>query len=188
MAEKVIRQDHKNLPCVILIGMPAAGKSTIGEKLAQKLGWAFIDSDKLLEALYGTRLQNITDALGKEAFLDTECEIIRSIRANRCVISTGGSVVYRDAAINHLTQLGPICHIQLALDKIIERIQLNPERGIAIAPGQSIEDLFREREALYKKAAQLKCDTNSKNPDQCVAEIMKQLKTLGWGKFCNALK
>ncbi len=59
-------------PCITLIGMAGAGKSTVGSALAQELGWAFVDSDHLIEAAYGARLQDITDKLGKAAFLDTE--------------------------------------------------------------------------------------------------------------------
>ena len=80
-------------PCIVLIGMAGAGKSTVGGVLARELGWAFLDSDHLIEALYGVRLQDVTDALGKEAFLDAECTVIRAIKANRTVIGTGGSLL-----------------------------------------------------------------------------------------------
>ena len=79
--------------------MAGAGKSTVGSALAQELGWALVDSDHLIEAAYGARLQDITDALGKSAFLDTEAKVISAIKANRTVIATGGSVVYRDTAM-----------------------------------------------------------------------------------------
>ena len=79
--------------------MAGAGKSTVGSALAQELGWAFVDSDHLIEAAYGARLQDITDTLGKAAFLDTEGKVICAIKANRTVIATGGSVIYRDAAM-----------------------------------------------------------------------------------------
>ena len=102
-------------PCIILIGMAGAGKSTVGSALARELGWAFLDSDHLIEALYGARLQDLTDALGKEAFLDTECGVIRAIKANRTVIGTGGSVVYREEAMRHLVALGSIVHLDVPL-------------------------------------------------------------------------
>ena len=66
-------------PCVVLIGMAGAGKSTVGMALAQTLGWAFMDSDYLMEALYADRLQSVTDALSKEAFLDLEAVVLGSI-------------------------------------------------------------------------------------------------------------
>ena len=129
-------------PCIILIGMAGAGKSTVGGVLARELGWAFLDSDHLIEALYGARLQDVTDALGKEAFLDAECTVIRAIKANRTVIGTGGSVVYREEAMRHLAKLGPIVHLDLPLAVIEERIARNPQRGLAIAPGQTLPTSF----------------------------------------------
>lgn len=162
-------------PCVILIGMAGAGKSTIGSLLAKELNWAFLDSDHLMEALYGVRLQAITDALGKEAFLDLESTVIRSIKAHRTVISTGGSVVYREAAMQHLVSLGRIVHLDVPLPIIEERIMRNPDRGLAIAPGQSLADIFYERKALYVRWRQICCDTSQKTARQCALWIQEHL-------------
>ena len=142
--------------CVILIGMAAAGKSTMGRELSQLLGWVFVDSDNLIEAAYGARLQTVADALTKEEFLDMEETVIRRIRMQRCVIATGGSVVYRPRAVEHLRGLGPLLYLDVPLDIVLERIARKPDRGLAIAPGQTIEDLFNERRALYEKAATLR--------------------------------
>ncbi|MBQ3059057.1 MAG: shikimate kinase [Desulfovibrio sp.] len=164
-------------PCIILIGMAGAGKSTVGSLLARDLGWAFLDSDHLMEALYGARLQDITDALGKEAFLDLEASVITSIRVHRTVIGTGGSVVYREEAMRHLTTLGHLVHLDVPLSVIEERIARNPERGLAIAPGQTLADIFHEREALYADWRQLHCDTRQKTARQCAQWIRENLPT-----------
>lgn len=162
-------------PCIVLIGMPGAGKTTVGGELARALGWAFLDSDHLIEAVYGARLQDITDALDKETFLDAECEVIRAIKANRVVLATGGSVVYREAAMRRLAELGPIVHLDIPLAVVEERVARNPQRGLAIAPGQSLADIFKEREALYRTWATLRCETQAKNPLQCARWIMEHL-------------
>lgn len=171
--------DKPLLPCVSLIGMPGSGKSTIGRALAKLLGWEFADCDYLIESLYAARLQDITDALGKEKFLDVECEVIDAFRASRCVIATGGSAVYRPAAIERLRGLGPLVYLRLSLDKIIKRIAANPERGIAIAPGESLNDLFEQRRPLYEKAADFVCDTEIQSPDDCALEIANFLAKKG---------
>ena len=145
-------------PCVVLIGMAGAGKSTVGMALAQTLGWAFMDSDYLMEALYADRLQSVTDALSKEAFLDLEAVVLGSIRVQRTVIATGGSAVYRPQAMAHLATLGPVVFLDVPLETIEERIARNPDRGLAIAPGQTLADIFYEREALYNHYATLRCD------------------------------
>jgi len=139
--------------CVSIVGMAAAGKTTIGRELAALIGWPQIDTDNLIEATYGARLQCITQKLDKEGFLDLEGEIIRRLNVRRCVISTGGSAVYRDLAIQHLKSLGPIIYICVPLPIILERFARKPDRGMAMNPGQTIEELYAERARLYEAAA-----------------------------------
>ena len=162
-------------PCIVLIGMAGAGKSTIGEALAKRLDWAFMDSDHLIEAVYAARLQDITDALGKDAFLDVEATVINAIKAKRTVIATGGSVVYREKAMRHLASLGPLVHLDVPLGIVEERIARNPQRGLAIGPGQTLHDIFVERQELYTRYATLCCDAACKNPQQCVNWIVDNL-------------
>lgn len=137
--------------CVTLIGMAGAGKSTVGRAVADLLGWAYVDTDHLIEATYGARLQDVTDALDKETFLDVESRVIQSLRMQRAVLATGGSVVYREEAMRYLTSLGPVVFLDVPLEIILERLARKPDRGLAIAPGQTVEDLFREREQLYRR-------------------------------------
>lgn len=139
--------------CISLVGMAGAGKSTIGRELAALLGWPHIDTDNSIEAVYGTRLQNLADAVEKQAFLDLEGEVISRLKVCRCVISTGGSVAYRKKGVDHLKTLGPIVHIAVPLDIVLERIARKPDRGLAIAPGQTLEDLYNERMPLYEAIA-----------------------------------
>ena len=139
--------------CVTLIGMAGAGKSTVARAVAERLGWAYVDTDHLIESTYGARLQDVTDALDKERFLDVEARVIQSLRMQRAVLATGGSVVYRPEAMRYLTSLGPVVFLDVPLPLILERISRKPDRGLAIAPGQTVEDLFREREALYRQWA-----------------------------------
>lgn len=167
--------DKDDSTCISLIGMAGAGKSTVGSKIAQMLNWAFMDTDNLIEAIYGARLQDITDAFTREEFLDIEGDVISSVKASHCVIATGGSVIYRQRAIDHLARLGPIVHIYLSVDKIGERIARNPERGLVIAPGQTVEDIYNERLPLYERSASLKCDTGCRNPEQCAQFILDEL-------------
>lgn len=139
--------------CAVLIGMAASGKTTIGRLLASMLGWAHVDTDHLIEAFYGSRLQRITDSMTKEEFLDLESNFIQSLAVSNVVISTGGSVVYRQEAMDYLATLGPVVHIDVPLPIILARIARKPDRGLAINPGQTIEDLYNERRELYRKAA-----------------------------------
>ncbi|MDR2893109.1 MAG: shikimate kinase [Deltaproteobacteria bacterium] len=147
---------------IIIIGMAAAGKSTMGRELAKMLGWLFVDSDNLIESAYGTRLQNIADILTKDEFLDMEATVIQRLRMQRCVIATGGSVVYRPQAVEHLRTLGPLLHLDASLEIVLERIARKPDRGLAIAPGQTVEDLYNERKLLYQQAEDLRVASGEK--------------------------
>ncbi len=170
-----------NEQCISIIGMAGAGKSTVGRALANLLSWAFLDSDFLIESYYGCRLQDVADSMSKDAFLDMECDTIRRIGARRTVIATGGSVVYRHAAVDHLKTLGPVVYLDVELPVILERIQQNPERGLAIAPGQTIEDLYHERRALYEAAADISIACARQDADVCAQHIQQWLRDTGRG-------
>ena len=161
--------------CISLIGMAGAGKTTIGESLARKLGWAFMDTDYLIESLYAARLQDVTDSVSREAFLNLEAEMISLLSASHCVIATGGSVIYRHRAMQKLAELGSVVYIRADIPVILERIALKPERGIVLEPGQDLADLFREREPLYEKYANYVCNSGQGTVEECVAALIGQL-------------
>jgi shikimate kinase len=167
---------EKRRACISLIGMAGAGKSTVGRHLACLLGWELMDTDHLMEAAYGASLQQISDALGKEAFLDAEAAVIGGIRARRLVLATGGSAVCRKKAARHLRTLGPLVYLDVPLPLILERIARNPQRGLAIAPGQSVEDLFHERRALYKRYASCTIKAGALAPEACAKTILALLE------------
>ena len=164
--------------CISLIGMAGAGKSTVGRVLARRLKWAFADGDHLIEAAYGTSLQAVTEAVDKETFLDIEAEVLCSLRLNRCVLAPGGSAVYREAAMRRLASLGPIVYLYAPLCVVEERIARHPDRGLAMGPGQSVADLYREREALYRRWAVFSVDSATLSPARCAAAIVTWLKSL----------
>ncbi|MDR0827887.1 MAG: shikimate kinase [Desulfovibrio sp.] len=143
---------------IVIIGMAGAGKTTIGRELAQLIGKPQLDTDCIIEAYYGTDLQTISASMSKEAFLDMESAVICRLRLQDCVISTGGSVVYREESIRRLKKLGPVIYLKVDLPVIIERIARKPERGLAISPGQTVEDLYNERAALYSAVADITVD------------------------------
>ena len=164
---------------IVIIGMAGAGKTTVGKLCARELGWAFADTDYLIEAAYGMDLQHVTDSMSKDEFLDIEAEHICSLDLHRAVIATGGSVVYRERSMAHLKQLGNVFFLDVPLEVILERIAMNPDRGIAITPGQTIGDLFREREALYRKYADFRIDASGLNAQECAWLIIDS-----WRRNC----
>lgn len=165
--------------CIILIGMAASGKTTVGRKLASRVGWAHIDTDHLIEAFYGCQLQQLTDSMTKEEFLDLEAAIIQSLTVGGAVISTGGSVVYRRETMDFLAGLGPVIHIDVPLPIILARIARKPNRGIAINPGQTLEDLYNERQELYRQAAAVRFEGSEAPVTELVQSIAEWLATPG---------
>lgn len=149
--------------CVSLIGMAGAGKSTLGRLLAERLGWAHLDTDRLLEAYYGQSLQELLDGLGLAAFLRAENQLVSMLGVRRTVISTGGSVVYGTEAVARLRLLGPVVHLKISLESFLKRVGNGDNRGLAIAPGHTRQDLFLERQPLYEAAADFTVSTDSAN-------------------------
>lgn len=147
--------------CVSLIGMAGAGKSTLGRLLADKLGWAHLDTDRLIEAFYGLPLQEVLDGLGLEKFLEAENTLVALLNVRRAVISTGGSVVYGREAMERLHLLGPVVHLDISMESFLRRVGDGGNRGLAIAPGRTREDLFLERQPLYEATADFTLSTDS---------------------------
>lgn len=161
--------------CITFIGMAGAGKTTVGRIVARALGWAFVDSDHIIEAAFAAPLQSVADAMTKDAFIDVEAEIVGRLRLSRSVIATGGSVVYRPDTMKHLAGLGPIVYLEVPMPVILERIARNPDRGLAIAPGQTVEELFREREELYRRYASISVEASGITPAESARRVLEKL-------------
>jgi len=156
---------------VILIGMPGAGKSTIGVLLAKALKMPFLDTDLLIQQREGRYLQEIINSSGIDNFLRLEEAVVLSLDTNRHVISTGGSVVYSPASMEHLKSMGTVFYLKLKFEKLKKRLRRAETRGIVMKPGQNLFDLFRERTPLYEKYADIVIDCSHKHIDTIVNEI-----------------
>ena len=156
---------------VSLIGMAGAGKSTLGRNLAKRLDWAFVDTDSLMEAYWGQDLQDLYDAVGRETFLELESFQVRNLGLNRAVIATGGSVVYSARAVERLKLLGHVVFLHIDLDTFLNRVGPAVGRAFARPPDKSLQDIFEERQPLYRAAADLTVSTQGRGVDACVDEI-----------------
>lgn len=157
---------------MILIGMPGAGKSTIGVILAKTLGMNFCDTDLLIQQNTGQRLQQIIDTQGLDAFLKAEEEAICSLSCRNTVIATGGSAVLSQKAMAHLQSCGKCVYLDVTLEECKRRIRNIRTRGIAVRKGQTLDDVFRERIPLYQKYAALTVCCTDKSTEDIVAELV----------------
>ena len=143
---------------IILIGMAGCGKSTLGVLLAKALGYEFIDTDLIIQKNEHRLLQDILNTDGLEYFRRAEELALLSVCTERAVIATGGSAVYCTDGMMHLKRHGICVWLKLPFDEILRRIKNIATRGIAIAPGKTLEDVYNEREPLYKHYADITID------------------------------
>lgn len=143
---------------IILIGMPGSGKSTIGVVLAKNLGMRFADSDLVIQEACGKRLCELIEELGDEGFLELEDRINSQIEVTNAVIATGGSAVYGENAMKHFQEMGTIVYLKVPYEEIVKRLGDLHERGVVSRGKGSIEEIFKERESLYNKYAEIVID------------------------------
>ena len=168
---ELIPASHESQKSIVFVGMAGAGKSTLGKKLAHHIGWGHVDTDLILEAWWGMKLQELSSILSRPAFLDAEAKVVQDLYIQRCVISTGGSVIYRPQSITHLRSLGPCIYLEAGLDAIAHRISRAPDRGLSIAPEQTVEELFLERKTMYEACADFTVRTDIHDVTTCVKII-----------------
>ena len=156
---------------IILIGMPGAGKSTIGVVLAKKLGYEFIDSDIVIQNRYKKILQELINEYGTDGFEKIENDVNKSLNPQNSVIATGGSAIYGKEAMEHFDSIGTVVYLNLPYEEIEQRLGNLEERGVTIKKGQTLKDLYNERTPLYKKYANLTIDCQGKTIREIVEEI-----------------
>ncbi len=159
---------------IILIGMAGCGKSTVGVLLAKTVGYEFIDTDLILQKQESKLLQDIISTNGLDYFKNAEDTALLSVDTTRSVIATGGSAVYCESGMDHLKRNGVCVWLKLPYEEIFRRISNIATRGIAIAPGKTLEDVFYEREPLYKKYADIVVNCPG-DPEATVAHIVDKL-------------
>lgn len=160
---------------IVLIGMPACGKSSTGVILAKGMGMDFLDTDLLIQQREGDLLQNLIDQNGMNQFLRMEEAALLSIETKCTVIATGGSAVYSAAAMEHLRTSGDVIYLRLPVDILEQRLHNIHSRGIAMEPGETLFDLFQKRSELYETYADLILDTESHTVEDTVEQIIKML-------------
>jgi shikimate kinase len=156
---------------IVLIGMPGAGKSTVGVILAKRIGLQFHDTDLIIQTLHKMRLQQIIDSRGLADFRRIESEVLTGLNLSNSIIATGGSAVYYSEGIAHLARSGRLVYLQVSLAELKQRIANMGERGLVMAKKQSFEDLYAERTPLYRSYAEKTIACDGKSAEVIAAEI-----------------
>ena len=159
-----------------LVGMPASGKSCMGKAIASKLKMRLLDGDRLIESVTGRKLQEIIDEDGLDAFKKIEEETLLSIEDDNIILAPGGSAVYYDSVMQKCKKRGKIIYIYVSLPLIKERLGDYSKRGVVLKPGQTIDDLYKERTKLYEKYADITINCNGKAYPKYRAELIKKIE------------
>jgi len=166
---------------IILIGMPGAGKSTVGVVLAKVLGYKFLDSDLVIQETKGKLLSQLIEENGDAGFIQIENDINKSIEVDHAVIATGGSAVYGAEAMDHFKEIGTVIYLEVPYKEIKKRVGSLKDRGVVSNGKEKIEDIYADRVMLYEKYA----DVIIKDWDIPIRETIK--KILGCKEIKNKL-
>ena len=165
-------QASKKLSTISLIGMPGAGKSTVGVLLAKLAGLQFRDTDLDIQVHAGATLQAILEREGHLKLRQIEQRVLMDIPLDQAVISTGGSVVYSEAVMQRLREAGPVVYLQVDQDTLEQRISAAPMRGMASSADHSFSDIFEERTPLYRRYADHTVNSTGCSADRVAANIL----------------
>ena len=160
---------------IVLIGMPGAGKSTIGILLAKELGMDFIDTDISIQVRWGKTLQQISDELGYLVLRDYEEQVLLSEDIAHRVVATGGSAVYSEAGMARLKAAATVVFLDVSLPRLKQRVHNFDSRGVARRSDQSFEDLFVERRALYQRYADHRIDCSGLSVNEALQRVLQLL-------------
>ena len=161
---------------ITLIGMPGAGKSTIGIVLAKVLGYDFIDSDLLIQKEEGKLLWKIMQDAGNEGFTRIEDRVNSQIEARRSVIATGGSVVYCPTAMAHLREISTVIYLKLTYEELESRLGNLVDRGVVLKEGMTLRDLYNERVPCYEKYADITIDETGQTAGETVDHLRRLIE------------
>lgn len=161
---------------ITLIGMPAAGKSTVGVLLAKRLGYSFIDVDIVIQEKEKKLLKEIIESEGIDGFMEVENRVNAELNAEHAVIAPGGSVIYGKEAMEHLKAIGTVVYLKISYEELTNRLGDIVDRGVVLKEGMSLKDLYDERVRYFEKYADITIDEEYKSLGTVVDELRARME------------
>lgn len=171
--ENIMKKDN-----IILVGMPASGKSTVGVILAKILGYSFVDADIVIQEKEGRKLSEIIETEGIDGFIEIENRVNAGIEVQKTVIATGGSAVYGKEAMEHYKNIGRVVYLKVDMDHLTKRLNDVKQRGVVMRDGQTLISLYNERSVLYEKYADITIDEKNHSMEEVVADILAAMANI----------
>lgn len=167
---------------LILVGLPGSGKSTVGRQLARRLGLPLHDSDSVIEQRLGCSIREFFEREGEAAFRDIEESVIEDLLARGPgVISTGGGAVLRPANRQRMHAGGHVIYLRSAPEDVYRRLRHDTVRPLlqVADPLRRLQDLYAERDPLYREAAHFVIETGRPSVPTLVNMVLMQLELAG---------
>lgn len=165
----------------VLVGMPGAGKSSVGRQLARRLNVAFVDTDAVIEQRIGMPIRDYFALHGEDAFRELESEVIRDAwQGGDCVLATGGGSVLRADNRAVLHAHGPVMYLRASPDQLYRRLKTDTKRPLlqVADPLQALKDLYAVRDPLYRETAHFVMETGRPSLAMLVNKILMQIELL----------
>ena len=161
---------------IILIGMPGAGKSTVGVLLAKSMAYDFLDTDLVIQNQQKSKLQKIIDEQVIEAFLDCEDQALLSVSCEKTIIATGGSAIFSERGMEHLKKNGICVYLKVDEKELVRRLRNIKTRGIACKKGETVAQIIAQREAYYNRYADITVECENTTAEEVVGKIIKYIE------------
>lgn len=162
-----------------LIGFMGAGKTTVGQLLAERLGYQHTDFDYKIEAVANMTIESYFEKYGEAAFRQFEHETLRDFKETEYVVSTGGGIVLKPENRAVLKALSPVIYLKTAPEVFLKRLKTDERTVRPVVAKRSDEEIaaiFAARAAFYEECATFVVETNERTPAEIVADILAQLE------------